>query len=100
MIECQVNYIIDAVKTLISSRASAMDLKSERMKDFADYLKARLQTSVWERDCDSWYKNESGKVTNNWPDFTYTYEEATKKVDPDDYAFTQINRSDMTEAAE
>ena len=49
MIECQVNYIIDAVKTLISSRAAAMDLKSERMAEFADYLKARLQTSVWEK---------------------------------------------------
>lgn len=100
MIECQVNYIIDAVKTLISSRAAAMDLKSERMAEFADYLKARLQTSVWEKDCDSWYKNESGKVTNNWPDFTYVYEEATQSIDPDDYAFTQLNRSDMTEAAE
>ena len=51
-------------------------------------------------DCDSWYKNESGKVTNNWPDFTYVYEEATQSIDPDDYAFTQLNRSDMTEAAE
>ena len=45
-------------------------------------------------------ENESGKVTNNWPDFTYVYEEATQGIDPDDYAFTQLNRSDMTEAAE
>ena len=81
-------------ETLISSRAAAMDLKTERMAVFADYLKARLQTSVWELDCDSWYKNESGKVTNNWPDFTYVYEEATQNIDPNDYAFTQLNRSE------
>ncbi|HCQ82744.1 MAG TPA: hypothetical protein DIT66_07955, partial [Rhodobiaceae bacterium] len=64
------------------------------------YLKARLQTSVWEKDCDSWYKNESGKVTNNWPDFTYVYEEATQRLNPDDYAFTQISDGGMHKAAE
>ena len=100
MIECQVNYVVDAVKTLISSRAAAMDLKADRMATFADYLKARLQTSVWEKDCDSWYKNESGKVTNNWPDFTYVYEEATQRLNPDDYAFTQISDGGMHKAAE
>ena len=65
------------------------------------------ETTDWEvsiaskqESLDFFFKNESGKVTNNWPDFTYVYEEATQSIDPDDYAFTQLNRSDMTEAAE
>ena len=56
MIECQVNYIVDAMKTLISSRAAAMDLKTERMAEFANsairsvfrsMAAARLEISVF-----------------------------------------------------
>jgi cation diffusion facilitator CzcD-associated flavoprotein CzcO len=85
MIECQATYVLDAVKTLQKKGAKSLNLKADKMHEFADYLKARLSTSVWEKECDSWYKNEAGKVTNNWPDFTYIYEKATKKIDLDDY---------------
>ncbi len=85
MIECQVNYIISAVKNMASLNLKTLDLKASKMAEFADYLKARLATSVWEKECDSWYKNEAGKVTNNWPDFTYIYKEATEKINLQDY---------------
>jgi hypothetical protein len=85
MIECQVNYVISAVKAMAAGNLKTVDVKASKMDEFVDYLKARLSTSVWEKECDSWYKNEAGKVTNNWPDFTYVYEQATRKVDLDDY---------------
>ncbi len=85
MIECQVNYVVNAVQAMQARNLTTMDVKASKMSEFADYLKARLSTSVWEKECDSWYKNEAGKVTNNWPDFTYVYEQATRKVNLDDY---------------
>lgn len=100
MIECQVNYIIDALKTMRANHASVIDLKPEKMDDFADYLKARLDTSVWSKECDSWYKNEAGKITNNWPDFTYIYQEATRHLDAADYSFTPAANNAMKEPAE
>ena len=100
MIECQVNYIVDAVNTLKKQGAKSLDLKAHKMGEFADYLKARLATSVWEKDCDSWYKNDAGKVTNNWPDFTYIYEEATKKVNLDDYNLSPAPNDPERQAAE
>ena len=87
MIECQVNYILDCIKKLGSRQAASMSLKQSAMDEYADFLKARMDTSVFVRDCDSWYKNESGKVTNNWPEFTYVYEAATKAAKLEDYDF-------------
>ena len=83
-----------------ANHASVIDLKPEKMGDFADYLKARLDTSVWSKECDSWYKNEAGKITNNWPDFTYIYQEATRHLDAADYSFTPAANNAMKEPAE
>ena len=95
MVESQIRYILSAIAALGARRARAMDLREDKMAEFADYLKARLSTSVWERDCDSWYKNEAGKVTNNWPDFTYIYRQETHAVDPADYRFYPPENRDV-----
>ena len=90
MIECQVTYILDCLKKMNESKAASMTLKQSAMEEYADFLKARMDTSVFVRDCDSWYKNESGKVTNNWPEFTYVYQEATKQAKQADYEFVAL----------
>ena len=87
MIECQVTYILSCLDKLAARNAASLSLKQSAMDEFADFLKARMATSVFVRDCDSWYKNDSGKVTNNWPEFTYVYQEATKQAKDDDYEF-------------
>ena len=38
----------------------------------------RMHRTVWEAGCSSWYKDASGKVTNNWPTFTVEYWLATR----------------------
>ena len=73
--------------------AASMSLKQSSMDEYADFLKARMETSVFVRDCNSWYKNDSGKVTNNWPEFTHVYQEATKQAKDDDYEFVTLPRS-------
>ncbi len=93
MIECQVNYILDCLKKLDENSAASMNLKQSAMAEYADFLKARMDTSVFVRDCDSWYKNDSGKVTNNWPEFTYVYQEATNQAKSADYEFTALPKA-------
>ena len=93
MIECQVNYILDCLKKLDENSAASMNLKQSAMVEYADFLKARMDTSVFVRDCDSWYKNDSGKVTNNWPEFTYVYQEATNQAKSADYEFTALPKA-------
>ncbi len=88
MLECQMNYILGALKMLEEKKAHHLNLRQDKMQDFSEDLRARLSTSVWEAGCDSWYKNEAGKVTNNWPDFTYIYRQKTEKFDAAPYDFS------------
>jgi hypothetical protein len=38
-----------------------------------------MHRTVWEAGCSSWYKTEAGKVTNNWPRFTFQYRRETRQ---------------------
>ncbi len=100
MIESQVNYVLGAIAALGNKKATTLEIKKSSMAGFADYLKARLSTSVWARDCDSWYKNEAGKITNNWPDFPHEYSEKTAKFDDEAYHFETGKTSPAAVAGE
>ncbi|MGY1615791.1 hypothetical protein ACI797_03520 [Geodermatophilus sp. SYSU D00691] len=48
-------------------------------------MQVRITRTVWDRGCTSWYRTESGRNTNNWPDFTFAYRWRTRRFDPADY---------------
>ena len=39
-------------------------------------------------DVRSWYKNEKGRVTQNWPFTLLQFWEQTREPDPEDYVFS------------
>ena len=87
MLESQVNYVLDCLKTLRETQASAMNVKPERQRNYADVIQDRLEGSVWESGCTSWYRDENGKNTINWPGFTFVYRHATRAANPKDFEF-------------
>ncbi|MPY84842.1 MAG: NAD(P)-binding protein [Actinophytocola sp.] len=84
MLECQARYIGKAVRLLASNGAAAMDVKPEVARRFDERLNRRLDRSVWTL-CSSWYRNEHGRITTNWPGTVSAYRLATRTLDPDDY---------------
>jgi 4-hydroxyacetophenone monooxygenase len=38
-------------------------------------------------DVNTWYKNASGRITQNWPFTLLEYWERTREPNPDDYEF-------------
>jgi cation diffusion facilitator CzcD-associated flavoprotein CzcO len=87
MLESQVQYVLSCIGELSRQPGSAMDVKPDRQKTFASQVHQRLESSVWKSGCNSWYLDENGKNTVNWPGFTFTYRQATLKANPDDYNF-------------
>ena len=73
MIECQVNYIMQCVQALIGKDLAYVDVKPDAMSAFNTQLQEDIKKSVWASGCTSWYKTESGKITNNWSSFTMKY---------------------------
>jgi len=84
MLECQARYIGKAVRLLAGNGAAAMDVKPEVARRFDERLNRRLDRSVWTL-CSSWYRNEHGRITTNWPGTVSAYRLATRTLDPNDY---------------
>lgn len=87
MLESQFSYVIDALKALQKYPGSAMDVRQDRQDRFTNVVQGGLHNSVWDAGCTSWYLDEHGRNTVNWPGFTFTYRASTRHVDTADYQF-------------
>lgn len=87
MLESQVRYIMSCIRELEAQPGAAMDVKPERLRQFSSQVQERLNKSVWESGCQSWYLDKNGRNTINWPGFTFTYSRETLSADPDDFQF-------------
>jgi cation diffusion facilitator CzcD-associated flavoprotein CzcO len=73
MIECQVNYVVQCIERMREKRLSTFEVRHDAMTRYNQGLDEDLAKTIWSAGCDSWYKNEAGKITNNWSSFTTAY---------------------------
>jgi cation diffusion facilitator CzcD-associated flavoprotein CzcO len=84
MLESQARYIVQAVRTLAGRPGVALEVKPEVAARFDTVLQRRLGRSVWTR-CSSWYRNEAGRIVNNWPGTVTQYRLRTRALKLGDY---------------
>ena len=84
MIESQVRYIMDCLRTLEDRPASYLDVRRDVQARYNEWVQSQIEHSPWQ-DCQSWYRAEGGKNTANWPGFTFTYRAKTRRVNLSDY---------------
>ncbi len=94
MHECQATYIRQAVDHITSSGPIAVRAEVEETWDRE--LQRKLAGSVWTK-CASWYRNESGRISTNWPGLAVTYKRETAAFDPTAYA--TVTAADLSAAA-
>ncbi|MGZ3375758.1 MAG: flavin-containing monooxygenase [Phenylobacterium sp.] len=88
--ECSVRYIVGAVRLLAETGARALEVK----KDVHDAFNIRVDEAnkgwAWgSPNVSSWYKNEFGRVSQNWPFGLIDYWRATLAPNPDDFVLTR-----------
>lgn len=88
MIEAQVGYMIEAMKALKERGAKALTVRDDAFARFNAQLQKDLTETSWAGSCSSWYKTESGKITNNWSGDTLTYSRMTRQPALEDYELT------------
>lgn len=84
--EASVRYIVNCLKYLAETGAKTMEPK----KDVHDAFNAKVDEAnkgfAWGLpDAKSWYKNQFGRVSQNWPFRLVDYWNATVKPDPKDF---------------
>ena len=81
MIECQVNYAIRCLQELVRRDLAWLDVRRDVQDRFNAELQRALRSTAWNAACGSWYKTESGKITNNWKGTTTEYWWRTRRPD-------------------
>ncbi|MEU9079411.1 NAD(P)/FAD-dependent oxidoreductase [Kitasatospora sp. NPDC048538] len=86
MIESQLNYLIDALTTLDTVGATAMQPTVRAQRQWNLELQHRMDRTVWTTGgCRSWYLDPNGRNTVLWPGSTTAFRRATRRVDLGEY---------------
>jgi cation diffusion facilitator CzcD-associated flavoprotein CzcO len=81
MLECQADYILGMVRKLRLRGSKSFELTNAAMRSYNDKVQKELGKTVWARISASWYKNASGRITNNWYGPTWLYWLRTRRID-------------------
>lgn len=86
MIEAQVRYVVDALRTLAARGAAVAEVRETTMTAWAAEIARRTAPTVWSSGgCASWYLDERGRNTTLWPDQTYRFVRRTRRFDAGAY---------------
>jgi len=81
MLECQTRYIMQCIERIWKGRLAYLDLRPEVQASFNAKIQSELRRTVWAETDRSWYKDEAGRITNNWSGTTSRYWLKTRRVD-------------------
>ncbi len=87
--EASVRYIVNALKLLAETGAKTMEVRGNVHDEFNARVDEENKKMAWGLpDARSWYKNDLGRVSQNWPFRLVDYWNATIKPDPKDFILT------------
>jgi cation diffusion facilitator CzcD-associated flavoprotein CzcO len=85
VIESQIAYVLDALRTMRDRGAEVAEVKPEAEQAFNAELDRRMQGTVWNTGCSSWYLDDTGRNATLWPDWTWVFRRKTARLDPSEY---------------
>ena len=91
-LEAQAGYLRQALQQLAARRASAIEVRPEVESSSDGALQARFAGTAWTQ-CDSWYRDQHGRIVANWPGYMREYAEQTAELRPGEYRFTMARSS-------
>ena len=86
MVESQLNYIIDCIRTLDERGTEIFEVKRDAQERYNAWIQERLDGTVWTAgNCQSWYLDDTGRNTTLWPSYSYSFRRLTRSFDAQAY---------------
>ena len=83
-LEAQAGYLRQALERVRDSGAAAIAVRPEAEQASDREAQSRFAGTAWTR-CDSWYRDEGGRIVANWPGYAREYMARTRELDPADF---------------
>lgn len=87
MLESQIAHVLRCHKAMKVAKATTIEVDDGRYRRFNIRVQQRLANTVW-NGCKSWYVDEAGHNSTNWPGFTLSYRWLTRFSGLQAYSFT------------
>jgi cation diffusion facilitator CzcD-associated flavoprotein CzcO len=84
--EAQASYLRQALQQVQQRGGGAIEVRADVEAASDQELQSRFAGTAWTR-CDSWYRDEAGRIVANWPGYMREYLNATRELDPTQYRF-------------
>ncbi|MFD4434274.1 4-hydroxyacetophenone monooxygenase, partial [Nocardia sp. NPDC058497] len=92
-IESQINYVVDAVKTMQARELQTFEAKLDVQRDYNEALAPKMARTVWVTGgCTSWFLDKHGKSPALWPDFSFRFRKLVRRFDIEAYDTTAKSR--------
>ncbi|MBI2710740.1 MAG: NAD(P)/FAD-dependent oxidoreductase [Actinobacteria bacterium] len=86
--ECEVHYVVEAMRLLLEGGHRAIEVREDVYEAYGEMVDAGNRAMAWgASSVPSWYKNERGRVSQNWPFSLHEYWRRTRAPDPDEHVF-------------
>lgn len=85
MLEAQHRYIAQAVEYIAADESRVLEVERAVLDKYNAHVQNELEKSAFSSECSSWYKNEDGRVINNWCGTVEEYRASTHDLQLDDY---------------
>ena len=86
MIESQIAHVMGAVQALRRSGARTIEVRRSAYDRYNAEVDERMQGTVWNTGCASWYRDATGRIATVWPDWTWRFRRRATQLQPADYA--------------
>ena len=87
MVESQIAYFLDALRAMDEQGAAAAEVRKEAEDAYNKDLHQKLDGTVWNTGCASWYVDQHGRNVTLWPDWTFRFRQETARFDRENYDF-------------
>ncbi len=89
-LEAQAAYIRQALQRVRDAGAAAIAVRPEVEAASDRATQERFAGTAW-LECDSWYRDETGRIVANWPGYMREYAELTERLDPAEYELIGVD---------
>lgn len=84
--ECQINWIIEALDTLVMEKAKAFEVKQEAYEAWNRKVEARMPDMIWSHPkASNYYMNSKRRIFLSWPWRLVDFFNETRRPAPDSY---------------
>jgi 4-hydroxyacetophenone monooxygenase len=84
--ECEVHYLVECIRLLLETGTRALDCREDVHDAYNVKIDEGNQLRAWgAATVNTWYRNEKGRIAQNWPFSLLDYWEQTRAPDPAEY---------------